>query len=69
MAANNYRVVETENGFAVFKVYYDALGNPIGKDASPVMEFFSSSPCGLLDHIESIQLAFEKNPIKISDIK
>ena len=69
MSASNFRVVETEKGFAIFQVYYDTLGKPCRKDAEPVFGQYSSSSCGLLDYIESIQLAFEKGTLKENEIE
>ncbi len=68
MSGSNYRVVKTAKGFGVFKVYYDTLGKPCKKDVEPVFGEYSSSACGLIDYVESIQLAFEKASLDEEEI-
>ncbi|MBX2869375.1 MAG: hypothetical protein KTR18_11905 [Acidiferrobacterales bacterium] len=68
MSATNYRVIQTAKGFGVFKVYYDSRGKPYKRDVEPVFAEYSNSACGLLDYVERIQLAFEKDSLAESDI-
>ena len=63
MTNQNYRIVKSDHGFSLHLIVYDSYGQPCSWSKTPEMGIYADSICELIDHIENIQLAFEKTSL------
>ncbi|MFK8031087.1 MAG: hypothetical protein AB8G18_12700 [Gammaproteobacteria bacterium] len=68
MLASNYRIVETDKGYSIFSVYYDASGQIVRRDPQPVIDCYADTASGVTDWLEAISLAAEKPSISLCDM-
>ncbi len=64
----NYRVVQTDQGFGVFEVYYDEAGHPNGTTQRPILDFYCETPEDLLYELGLVKAAFEEPPLDLASI-
>lgn len=69
MLASNYRIVESDQGYSIFKVYYDTRGQLVSRDDAPAIDGYSDTACGVTDLLEAISLAAEKPVVSRSDFQ
>lgn len=58
----NYKIVNTEKGYGIFEVYYNAAGEPCRMTAEPIVDIYSDTHEELLLEIELIRTSLNANP-------
>ncbi len=68
MLPSNYRIVQSDDGYSIFKVYYDSAGRIVSRSDRPVIDCYADNACGVTDWLEAISLAAEKPSISLSEM-
>ncbi|MCB1049105.1 MAG: hypothetical protein H6510_08695 [Acidobacteria bacterium] len=66
----NYRVIQTDEGYSVYEVYYDEDQNVYMWSSDPVLNFFCDSPEAIIyEWDERIREAFNKQVLNMADLE
>ncbi len=68
MSGSNFRIVQTEEGYSIFEVFYDSAGQVVRRSPRPIIDCFAGTACGVTDWLESISLAAEKPPLSLEQM-
>ena len=69
MLASNYRIVQSDLGYSIFKVFYDTRGRVVRRSDTPVIDCYADTACGVTDWLEAISLAAEKPSISADQMR